>query len=70
MHMTAGYILISERTPLITLADACLINGQSVLNEQQYTAKDTSRTTREFGAAITVYFRMTYSNLNIDSQLQ
>lgn len=65
MHMTAGYILISERTPLITLADACLINGQSVLNYQQYTAKDTGRTMREFGATITVYFVMTYSGKSI-----
>ena len=53
--MTAGYILISNRTPLITLTDASLINGQSGLNLQQHVAKDTSRTMREFGGNIRVF---------------
>lgn len=55
MRMTAGYILISNRTPLITLTDASLINGQSGLNLQQHVAKDTSRTMREFGGNIRVF---------------
>lgn len=48
MHMTAGYILISNWTPLIKLTDASLINGQSGLNEQQHIAKDTNRTVRAY----------------------
>lgn len=54
MRMTAGYILISNRTPLITLTDASLINGQSGLN-LQHVAKDTSRTMKEFGGNIIVF---------------
>lgn len=49
MHITTGYTLISNQTPLITLSDASLINGQSGLNYKQRTAKDTNRTGREFG---------------------
>ena len=54
--MTAGDILISNQTPLITLNDASLINGQSSLNYQQHNAKDSSRTKREF--EVTVMFTL------------